>query len=399
MTDPNSSDFNIPDDLDKFMERPSQRTVTVLRPDGPVEIKVDIEYNLPEHKPFLGGYKNRVTGIEYHHVAGQTALLPHQRGLDKLVDKAHRACQTQITANSDSQTVREFSCQTPFYHQFVNDNYPTLEAGSYRLAKEELAIREASALKIQRVTRGHFARQLVSKMKLELEEEKKQMEIQEKKVQEEIEHKRNVEIQKRIHPRTAADFKTLYDELSTWHIQETEAINNGNYTEEERKRLLKELLAKETELLHTIDKMKIEAKKQNTEQNNFKKLDTISKKKMWQLTNGEIIKVKTPNTKRAKELRNLYDALRSQGMSVDERISILLLLKLTVKEFNCQLTQELITLIDREADLLNRGRNENTLKGLRKRIETLFLQFAMNPEFNPEAAVFQEIPVVADENE
>jgi hypothetical protein len=46
-----------------------------------------------------------------------------------------------------------------------------------------------------------------------------------------------------------------------------------------------------------------------------------------------------------------------------------------VKEFNCQLTQDMITLIDREADLLNRGRSEAALQGLRKRIETLFLQF------------------------
>ncbi|KAK8863566.1 hypothetical protein M9Y10_011252 [Tritrichomonas musculus] len=379
-------------DLDSFMERPSRHEVTVMRPNGPTKIVVDIEYNLPDHKPFLGGYKNRVTGEEYHHVAGQTALLPHQRGLDKLIDKFHRACQTQITSSDDAQTAREFGCQTPFFHQFINDEYPTLDAKPYMLAKDELFIRQVSALKIQRVTRGLFARQLVAKMRLELEQEKKQMEEQEKKVQEELETKRMIEIERRRHPRTAQDFKVLLDELAAWHWQETQAINEGNHPEEERKRLLQELLQKETELLHTIDRMKIEAKKQNTEYRNDKDLDNLSKKKLWQLTNGEIIKVRTPNSMRAKELRNLYRALKFEGVTADERIEILLLLKQTVKEFNCQLTQDLITLIDREADLLNRGRSEASLVGLRKRIETLFLQFCQTPEFNPEAASLQKIP-------
>ena len=385
-------EVEIPDDLDKFMERPTQHKVTIMRPTGPTEITVDIEYNLPDHKPFLGGYKNRVTGFEYHNVAGQTALLPHQRGLDKLIDKFHRACQTQMTRYGDGQTAREFGCQTPFYHQYINDKYPTLDAKGYMLAVDELNLREISALKIQRITRGFFARQLVAKMKQELEEEKKQMEIQEKKVQEELEHKRMVEIERRRHPRTAADFKVLYEELAAWHWQETQAINQGNYPEEIRKQLLKDLLAKETELLHTIDRMKIEAKKLNTEYRNDKDLDDMSKKKLWQLTNGEIIKVKTPNTMRAKELRNLFRALKMQGVTADERIEILLLLKQTIKEFNCQLTQDLITLIDREADLLNRGRSESALQGLRKRIETLFLQFCQTPEFNPEAASLQKVP-------
>jgi hypothetical protein len=386
------ADLGIPEDLNAFMERPAQHVVSVMRPSGPAEITVDIEYRLPEHKPFLGGYKNRVTGSEFHHVAGQTALLPHQRGLDKLIDKFHRACQTQITTNDDGQTAREFGCQTPFFHQYINDDYPSLDAKDYVLADDELVLREIAALKIQRVTRGLFARQLVAKMRQELEEEKRQMEAQEKKVQEELEHKRMVEIERRRHPKTAADFRVLYDELAAWHFQETQVINQGNHPEEERRRLLQELLAKETELLHTIDRMKIDAKRQNTEIQNLRDLDRLSQKKLWQLTNGEIVKVQTPNTLRAKELRNLYRAVKMDGITADERIEILLLLKQTVKEFNCQLTQDMITLIDREADLLNRGRSEAALQGLRKRIETLFLQFCQTPEFNPEAAALQKVP-------
>lgn len=63
-----------------------------------------------------------------------------------------------------------------------------------------------------------------------------------------------------------------------------------------------------------------------------------------------------------------------------------------LQEFDCALTREVVDLIDREADLLNRGRSEKSLEGLRKRISNLFLQFIETPEFNPEAARFQKVP-------
>lgn len=387
-------DLVLPETLDEFMQKPTHKTVTVMRPSGPVEINVAIEYNLPEHKPFLGGFKNRNTGVEYHNVAGQTALLPHQRGLEKLVDRFHRATQTQITESADSQTARESGLQTPFYHQFIKEEYTILQAQPYTLAEDELQARELAALSIQRVTRGFFAKQTVGKMRKELEEEKVAIEQQEREVQEELEHKRILAIERRRHPRTAADFKVLHEELKAWHYQETVAINEGDYTEEEKHKLLVELLKKETELIHTIDQMKIEARKLNREEKIQSDLDSISKKKLWQLTNGEVIKVRTPNSMRAKELRNLYMGLKIEDITADERIELLLMVKQTVKEFKCQLTQDLITLIDREADLLNRGRPKDSLAGLRKRIESLFLQFIMTPEFNPDAEQLQKTPQV-----
>jgi uncharacterized protein YecE (DUF72 family) len=81
-----------------------------------------------------------------------------------------------------------------------------------------------------------------------------------------------------------------------------------------------------------------------------------------------------------------------ENITADERIEILLLLKQTVKDFNVKLTQDLVTLIDREADLQNRGRSEAALQALRKRIEPLFLQFCQTLEFNTEAAALQKVP-------
>ena len=107
---------------------------------------------------------------------------------------------------------------------------------------------------------------------------------------------------------------------------------------------------------------------------------------------GEVAEVHTPFTTRAKELLELYNGLSLPNLSIDERLDVLLHVKWTVKEFDCNLTREIVDLIDREADLLNRGRSETSLDGLRKRIANLFLQFCETPEFNPEAARFQKVP-------
>ena len=42
--------------------------------------------------------------------------------------------------------------------------------------------------------------------------------------------------------------------------------------------------------------------------------------------------------------------------------------------------------------LLNRGRAEKTLEGLRRRTANLFLQFIETPEFNPESTRLTTVP-------
>eukprot|EP00051_Salpingoeca_urceolata_P001761 m.43861 g.43861 ORF g.43861 m.43861 type:complete len:184 (-) comp11665_c0_seq1:379-930(-) len=73
-------------------------------------------------------------------------------------------------------------------------------------------------------------------------------------------------------------------------------------------------------------------------------------------------------------------------LSVDERLDILLQVKATVEQHNTKVTKEIVTLLNREADLLLRRTKSSMLTGLRKRILNLFLQFAETPEANPEAA-------------
>jgi IQ and ubiquitin-like domain-containing protein len=52
----------------------------------------------------------------------------------------------------------------------------------------------------------------------------------------------------------------------------------------------------------------------------------------------------------------------------------------------CQLTRDLIELVNREADLLVRDCGKRLFDGLRIRISNLFQQYMKTPIFNPAAA-------------
>lgn len=99
----------------------------------------------------------------------------------------------------------------------------------------------------------------------------------------------------------------------------------------------------------------------------------MSDPKKWLRSDGRFTEVHTPFTTRAKELKDIYNGLKLKNISVDERLDILLNTKWTVKEFDSNLTREIVDLIDREADMLNRGRPEKSLEGLRARLCNLFL--------------------------
>lgn len=59
---------------------------------------------------------------------------------------------------------------------------------------------------------------------------------------------------------------------------------------------------------------------------------------------------------------------------MDERLGVLSYVKWTVQMFHTRLTQEILLLIEREADLMYRNRPASSLSGLRRRILDLFVQ-------------------------
>jgi len=181
-------------------------------------------------------------------------------------------------------------------------------------------------------------------------------------------------------------------------------------------------------MLATVDGLRARAIKTARAARVGRTLDSMAEPQRWEAGDGSVAVVHTPFSRRAAELKALYDALTSSpaellasgaadglagaeeedegkdgddaataagaagGRAAEARVKVLLQVKWTVKEFDCGLTREAVELIDREADLLARGRPQKSLKSLRKRLANLFLQFVETPEFNPEAARYQRVP-------
>ncbi len=142
--------------------------------------------------------------------------------------------------------------------------------------------RSEAALYIQRMVRGWFAKRKTNALKenKRKEEDSKLRNDLEFTKMEEIKHRK--EIERRRHPRTKEDFRILYEELEQWRTTEIQRIKEDNrMTDQQRKKALKEVLDKETDLLQTIDRLKIIANKENKEEKVNKFLKSMSDPKKW----------------------------------------------------------------------------------------------------------------------
>lgn len=352
------------------------------------DVVVEIE-RLTFHKPYLGGYKHKLTGAEYHHAGTQT--VPKKRP-DREVEVFSRDTQTVIAKNKYQQSRNTTSTQMTKIGCYVaNLTDKLIEPKQYVTADEYHARRLEAVIVIQKYYRRFSAKRQVEElrrakqMRLEWECNEELRKKKEKEDHLKREHDR------RMNPKTKEDFEILYHALEVWRLEEVERINK-TYSGAERKVALYELLEQETELIASIERYKQDANVENHKEAIQAFLDKSSQPKKWKAFDGKTTSMHTQYTIRAKELRDIYTSINIKNLSVDERLDALLTLKQTVKEHDCKLTHEIVELIDREADLLMRGVQDSNLEGLRKRISTLFLQYIKTPMFNPEVARLLKVP-------
>jgi len=341
-------------------------------------------------RPYLGGFRNKQTGSMYLHAITQTA--PQQKKEMKSIC-FHREVQTYEYRTRSTQCKKENGTQMPktgLYIDSVHDVEVAPRRPYFSSADKAALVLEKCVI-MQCHARGMVARRRARQLRKERveREELASKEAERRQLEADLRHRREVE--RRMHPKTFEDFNVLFKELEAWRLNEAKRIHDSGFDEVSRRAAQRELLHKETKLLQTIDKLKIQAHTQNRDAKIKKRLETMSQPKVWAQGDGETTTVHTPYTTRAKELMDLYSGLRLPLLTVDERLDVLLHVKWTVKEFDCNLTREVVDLIDREADMLNRGRPEKSFAGLRKRLPNLFLQFIETPEFNPESMRFQKV--------
>lgn len=340
------------------------------------------------HKPFLGGFRHKVTGIEYHNAGTQT--LPK-----KIPEKSNIFCrdtQTVFQRKKLQQTTNTASTQMTEIGVYVSNMTDKLVTpGKYFSAAEYHAQRLKAVIVIQTYYRQWHAKIVVENLRrqkmlrLKWEEQEEQRKIREK------EEWMKLDYYRRHNPQTKEDFELLYNALELWQQEETARINQS-FTGAERKAALCELLEKEIQIIASIGRHRYIADRENKEALVQTFLNKCSAPKIWRTFNGKKIEMDTQFTIRARELQNIYECIMLKNISQDERLDVLLTLKHTVKEHECKLTQEILELIDREVDLMMRGVKQHNLEGLRKRIATLFFHYIKTPLFNPEAARHLKVP-------
>ncbi|NWU64862.1 IQUB protein, partial [Pterocles burchelli] len=340
-------------------------------------------------KPFLGGFKNRTTGVEFHNAGSQT--IPKKRP-DKGIQLFCRETQTVFEKNKPQQTKNTTSTQMTKIGLYVSNKTDKLiSPGKYFTADEYHKRRLEAVIVLQ----TYFRRWHAMKVVQNLMEEKRlrlaweaQEELRKKKEKEE---KLRREHERRLNPKTKEDFELLYHALELWRQEETEWINR-TLTGAERKAALCGLLEQEAQLIASIGRHKLNADEENQQKAILHFMDKCAQPKRWKAYDGKITEVDTQYTLRARELFEIYCSISMSDIPKDERLDVLLTLRRTVKEHECKLTQEIVELIDREVDLMSREVKECNLEGLRKRICTLFLQYIKTPKFNPEVAKILKVP-------
>ncbi|EER14568.1 conserved hypothetical protein [Perkinsus marinus ATCC 50983] len=324
-----------------------------------------------------------------HHAMVQTDAIIHKS--PKPTTKYHRDAQTCITKTRRTQTRREQGTSMPRGDLSAvtkeGDREMTPRSPYFTSADREALLVDKVTI-IQSHARGMMARVRCRHLQAERETLQRQQQREEDQAVIEDELIRRREVQRRLQPRTYDDFITLYSEIQAWRLNETRRIKECIAVEEDQRVALKELLNKEVKLLQTVDRLKLNARKHNRSVKATRKLEAMARPKVWTQGDGDSTLVYTPSTTRAEEYMGLYEALRLTTLTSNERLDLLLHIKWVIKMYRGKMTGELAELLDREADLLNRGRGSRSLKGLRQRISDLFYDYISTPEVNPEACLF-----------
>ena len=390
-------------------------------------LTVIIDSSRSEKPRYQGGYKDTRDGTKYHHASTQTQSQKKKEYVEKFTTET----QTFELRTRKAQTQREMATQMTRTDVLLDDeNDVHVRTGRYVTADETLNVKAAKVVTLQRFVRGMRDRKRRDFLRVKRDNEiaiaKEALEAAQAR---EI-HRRHFAIERRVRPGTASDFALLRSEFEQWRVKEMQVIDSiypavvddGGVQESKpiaenerrrklganlyatanpvtlasdtkdamhasnaRKQAMAALLAKETKMLRAIEKLKKRANELNQQEMIKNALDDMSTSKNWEKKDGAVVVVDTTEVIRARELKALYDACVLDGLGIDERLEVLNHVKWTVKEFSDKLSKEICELIDRESDLLVRGRDVRTMAGLRKRIANLFLTFIQTPAYNPEA--------------
>ena len=269
-------------------------------------IHVRIDHSQVVSKAFLGGFKSKNNGILFHNASTQTPKAPKYLGVARKHEhetQTAKLVQTSVQVPREASTQMERGLKQKVLIDTSRDRI--LAPRPYQTAEERLKIVVAATCIIQRYWRGHMGRAKAAALARSKAEREEFQREEAAKAKQDIEEHRRKEIERRMQPRTAADFEILYSELEAWRLQETRKIKQAGLPKEKEQEVLQQLLHKETKLLQTIDRLKIGASQENKSLKIQRTLREMGKPKVFELKDGQTVEVHTPFTTRAMELMQL----------------------------------------------------------------------------------------------
>ncbi|XP_063827117.1 IQ and ubiquitin-like domain-containing protein [Ostrinia nubilalis] len=369
--------------LDKlYKELPIHDVLSVMVPFGSTLKQINVEiFSEPMEKPYLGGYRNVHTGIEYHHAYTQTPQKP-----EKLPPENKNCRDTQTAEEREKIYDTNYSRATQMntihaYIPNVNDKiivpqpYETYEQMIIRLNHNHFAN------VIQRAFRHHQFRQKVDRWLRECRERIEIMKEEERLEREAIERRLRRDLITKTFPRTRQDFDQLYSMVDRWKHAEIARISQL-HSKGPKIAEFTLLLDKEVELLRCIEAYRVKVKEDSQKIKEKKFLEEISKPVAWFGKDGKLISMDTVEIQKARKLKELYNSFIREDMEVKERMELLVDMKFALQEFRHPLAEEVITLLDRECDLLVRRCNNYQIEFLRRRIAATVFQLLKTSELN-----------------
>ncbi|XP_046629080.1 IQ and ubiquitin-like domain-containing protein [Neodiprion virginianus] len=332
-------------------------------------------------KPFLGGWKDVRTQREYHNATTQTRPRDPKVSWDSLTS---RDTQTTVFVDKSTEVPLEKGSQTfenGIHIPRISDKY--LLAGKFEPKQRKDVLQdggassenlEAFAVKIQKCYRAYRTRAMIRHFASIFRNLVRTNVSFYRTFEEQHGNRRQLHIINSTKPRTRDDFEMLYNLVDRWRIEEIERANR-TFMKCSKMAAHAVILQKEIELLRAIDRMKTEVKQAQVERRNMEFLIRRTKPITWTGYRGCTVSMETLRVQKAKEYKRLYESMSRMGLTVKERLNLLLEIKEFLKAHTCEIVLEIIYLIDQELCLLSRNVHETMLEQLRARLKLAFLYF------------------------
>ncbi|XP_015127513.1 IQ and ubiquitin-like domain-containing protein [Diachasma alloeum] len=317
-------------------------------------------------KPYLGGWRHKITGVIYLNAACQTGP-PSKSNLGNLRSRSAQCIDTRDATDQSNTDVSTQMWRPDCNIPCENDRY--MIAGRYE-CHEEMLNRidyDGKARIIQRCYRGW---KMLKNIK-ECTEEYRRIVGDCKKFEEErddLYRKRHqIEILRQLYPKNRSDFDKIYSLIESWKNSQLNFIKR-NYFEASGKAQHSQVLEKTVEMLKSVEKQRKSILVRHREEKLANFLNFHCKPVKWTGYKGKPIEMITLRTQKAREYKIIHDNLCSSDITLEERIEVLILLRRGLESHKCAASRGLTDLIEQEISLSSRGIKELTLENLKKRI-------------------------------